>query len=54
MANNRRPLSLKDYKTAPFILGTMRMGHWGRNMNASEIESFFIDQIQSDVPDHIS
>ena len=40
MANNHRPPSLKDYKTAPFIVGTMRMGQWGRNMNASEIENF--------------
>ena len=48
MANNRK---LKDYKTAPFIVGTMRMGQWGRNMNASEIENFIEGCISMDLID---
>ena len=51
MANNRSPLSLKDYKTAPFIVGTMRMGQWGRNMNASQIENFIEGCISMDLID---
>lgn len=40
MVYNRKIISLQEYKIAPFMVGTMRMGQWGSKMKASEIEKF--------------
>ena len=51
MVSNRKSFSLKEYKTAPFMVGTMRMGQWGSKMNASEIEKFIEGCIALDLID---
>ena len=51
MVYNRKSFSLKEYKTAPFMVGTMRMGQWGSKMNASEIEKFIEGCIALDLID---
>jgi predicted oxidoreductase len=51
MVYNRKSFSLREYKTAPFMVGTMRMGQWGRKMNASEIEKFIEGCIALDLID---
>ena len=40
MVQNQNSISLEEYKIAPFIIGTMRMGQWGSRMKESEIEKF--------------
>ena len=40
MLQNRNSISLEEYKLAPFMIGTMRMGQWGIRMKESEIEEF--------------
>lgn len=40
MLQNRNSNSLEEYKLAPFMIGTMRMGQWGIRMKESEIEEF--------------
>ena len=51
MVYNRKSFSLKEYKIAPFMVGTMRMGQWGSKMNASEIEKFIEGCIALDLID---
>ena len=51
MVYNRKSFSLKEYKTAPFMVGTMRMGQWGSKMNTSEIEKFIEGCIALDLMD---
>ncbi len=51
MVYNRKSFSLKEYKTAPFMVGTMRMGQWGSKMNTSEIEKFIEGCIDLDLMD---
>ena len=51
MVQHRKSISMKNYKTAPFIVGTMRLGQWGSKMNISEIEKFIEDCIALDLID---
>ena len=51
MVHNRKSFSLEEYKISPFMIGTMRMGHWGSKMNASEIEKFIEGCIALDLID---
>ena len=51
MEHHHKSMSLKDYKIAPFIIGTMRMGQWGSKMNVSEIEKFIEGCIAMDLID---
>ena len=51
MVYNRKSFSFKEYKTAPFMVGTMHMGQWGSKMNASEIEKFIEGCIALDLID---
>ena len=51
MVHHHKSISLKDYKTAPFIVGTMRIGQWGSKMNISEIEKFIEGCIALDLID---
>ena len=51
MVQHHKSISMKNYKTAPFIVGTMRLGQWGSKMNISEIEKFIEDCIALDLID---
>jgi predicted oxidoreductase len=42
---------LKEYKTSPFIIGTMRIGNWGSNMDKTEIERFIEGCLQLNLID---
>lgn len=51
MVNNRKSFSSEEYKISPFMIGTMRIGQWGSNMNEFEIEKFIEGCISLDLID---
>lgn len=51
MREKPKTFSPEEYKIAPFMIGTMRMGKWGTNMNESEIEKFIEGCIALDLID---
>ena len=54
MLQNQNSISLEEYKIAPFMIGTMRMGQWGIRMKESEIEEFIEGSIALGLIDFIA